>query len=247
MSANLKYLSDRALSQLRASIKENAQRYRGEGFSARADDPAWDIRLGVEYDDQLLATLDLNAPRAIAAIDLENSKIVGRALQKLTPSMANEERVWVRLAHVEAFPYCQARWIGAATDEKLVEVVSDHFFAPTQTGIRDDHALSRLWWNYQIATTCMPEDPDEALRLILKTADIRSNFVERIWLTSRRSIASSVLRAMAANIWISDAEINFRHFMKVLNKLGGGIVFEALDGAETEKFVDECVEYARRA
>ena len=45
---------------------------------------------------------------------------------------------------------------------------------------------------------------------------------------------------------MTGAEANFRIFMKSLNKLGGGIVFEALDKAETDAFVRDCVAYARR-
>ena len=50
-----------------------------------------------------LAQLDSSMPRVIAPTDLANSKIVGKALARLTPTLANEERIWVRLSHVEAF------------------------------------------------------------------------------------------------------------------------------------------------
>lgn len=247
MTAVLKYLSDAAITQLRGDIAKNAERYRKTGFSDRADEPGWDIPLGIEYDDQKLATLDLSQPAAIAAIDLKNTKIVGEALQNLDPSTANEERIWVRLAHVEAFAYSTARWIRSADDHKIPALAKDHFFASTQTGIRDDHSLSRLWWNYQIARTCQPDDIDGALDMLLKTADIRSNFVERIWMTSRRNIAGAVLRSMVSDPWVTGAEQNFRDFMKAVNRLGGGIVFEALDEKETDQFVAECVSRAKAA
>jgi Family of unknown function (DUF6339) len=246
MVARLKYLSDKALTELRGGIAKNVARYRTDGFQDLANDPGWDIALGIEYDDVLLATIDRNAPKAIAAIDLANSRIVGRALAALTPTLANEERIWVRLSHVEAFEYSRARWLDGEKEEDIPDLVKDHLFAPTQTGIRDDHALSRLWWNYEIARTCAPDNVDSALALILKTADIRSNFVERIWMTSRQSIASSVLGVMESDPWVTGAEANFRIFMKSLNRLGGGIVFEALDKAETDAFVQDCVVYARR-
>lgn len=241
MATQLKYLSDRALMELKAAIPSNVGRYRDGGFEDIADSPSWDISLGIEYDKDLLDKLDLTKPRNIAAVDLENSKIVGKALAGLTPALANEERIWARLAHVEALHYCRERWLADLDGAELEGSVRTHFFASTQTGVRDDHALSRLWWNYQVARTCQPNDVDGALLLILKSADIRSNFVERIWMTSRRAIASAVLRAMANDPWLTAAEANFRAFMKALNKLGGGIVFEALDDAETDQFVAACV------
>ncbi|APO66156.1 hypothetical protein IE4872_CH00491 [Rhizobium gallicum] len=240
----LKYLSDKALEKLRTDVGENIDRYLTSGFADLADNPAWDIPLGFDYDAKKLATLDLSQPRNIASIDLINSKIVGEALANLTPSAANEERVWVHLSHVETIDYCRARWLSGAAPERHEALIVDHFFAPTQTGVRDDHAISRLWWNYQIAKTCMPEDIDRALDLILTTADVRSNFVERIWMTSRRRIAGAVLRAMKSNTSVTGSEKNFREFMKALNRLGGGIVFEALSDAETDAFVAECIKYA---
>jgi len=241
MAAQLKYLSDKALAELRGGIDANHLRYRGEGFADLAQSPAWDIGLGIEYDDALLATLDKSRPQVIAGIDLENSKIVGQALSRLTPTLANEERIWARLAHVDAFDYSKARWLDSEGDEKLSASVEKHMFASTQTGIRDDHSLSRLWWNYHIAKTCQPNDIEGALALILKTTDIRLNFVERIWMTSRRAIASAALKAMAEDAWVTATASNFRDFMKALNRFGGGIVFEALDAAETEAFVARCL------
>lgn len=245
MPGQLKYLSDKALSQLKGSLPANIARYRTDGFADFAEDPGWNIKLGIEYDDTLLGTLDRSVDKGVAATDLANSRVVGQALAKLSPTLANEERVWVRLSHIEAFPYSRDRWIGAAGDAAIPKLVEDHFFAPTQTAVRDDHAISRLWWNYHIARTCNPDDPDDALGLILKTADIRSNFVERIWMSSRRSIASAVLDRMKADPWITAAEMNFRKFMKSLNRLGGGIVFEALDADDINLFLDDCVANAR--
>lgn len=238
------YLSDKALEQIRSDVVKNIDRYRASGFSDLADDPTWDIRLGFDFDAEKLATLDLSQPRNIASIDLINSKIVGEALANLTPAVANEERVWVRLSHVETIEYCRARWLATAAPERHQALIADHFFAPTQTGIRDDHAISRLWWNYEIAKTCMPEDINGALDLILISADVRSNFVERIWLTSRRRIAGAVLRAMKSDASVTGSEKNFREFMKTLNRLGGGIVFEALSDAEADDFVAECIKFA---
>ena len=245
MTQELKYLSDNVLAKLRKDIGKNVDRYRKSGFQDLAGEPGWDIPLGLQFDAARLATLDLTQARNISTIDLANSKIMGEALPNLTAASANEERIWARLAHVEAIDYCRARWLTGASDEQVETLVEDHFFASTQTGIRDDHALSRLWWNYQIAKTCDPDDVDGALALILTSADIRSNFVERIWMTSRQSISGAVLRAMKSEPWVTSAEKNFREFMKALNRLGGGIVFEALTPAETDVFALECVAYAK--
>ena len=242
MKEQLKYVSEATLADLRESIKSNLSRYRGKGFKDFAGESSWDIGgLNVQYDCHLLSQLDLTQQQNVADIDLKNSRIVGEALTDLTPSLANEEKIWVRLSHVEAFEYSRSRWLSGVKDsDTLISSVARHLFAPSQTAIRDDHAISRLWWNYQIARTIMPDDMDRALKLILKTADIRLNFVERIWMSSRRRIAGAILRAMDSRPEITATEDHFRAFMKVINHHGGGIVFEALDDTETDLFVEEC-------
>lgn len=246
MTGQIKYLADKALAELRGTIGANLARYKNGDFLDLADVPSWDVKLGVEYDEHLLATLNKSVPTQVSAIDRENSKIVGMALAGLTPAMANEERIWVRLCHLEALDYCRARWLNGKSDDDLVAEIGTHLFASSQTGIRDDNALSRLWWNYHIARTCMPNDVDTALNLILKRADIRSNFVERIWMTSRQRIASSVLKAMRDDAWITDADTNFREFMKAVNRFGGGMVFEALEEQEVDGFIADCINQAKK-
>lgn len=245
MAASLKYISDVALKDLKRDIEANIDRYLHGNFEDLAETHLWDIKLDLDFDKELLATLDPSKPRNIAPIDLKNSRIVGTSLSSLSGSLANEERIWVRLAHVDALDYCRARWLTDVAPEKVPKEVEKHFFAANQTGTRDDQAISRLWWNYRIAALCMPEQPDTALSLILKSADIRSNFVERIWLTSRKPIASATLRAMERTSWLTETEANFRGFMKSLNKMGGGIVFESLSPGEIDDFVSECVGYTR--
>lgn len=241
MNSEIKYMSEAALADLRANIRSNLANYRGEGFAHLKEEPSWDIGLKIDYDQELLATLDLTRQQVIVDIDRKNSMIVGEALATLTPSLANEELIWARISHIDAFTYSKARWLSDKDDDDaLIVSVQDHFFAPTQTAIRDDHAISRLWWNYHIARACMPDDIERALGLMLKTADIRSNFVERIWMSSRRQIAGAILRAIDTNPEITATENRFRSLMKVVNRYGGGIVFEALSESDADDFVAEC-------
>lgn len=244
MTEQLKHISDQTLADLLENIEGNLERYRGDGFGDLADNPSWDIALQIEYDGKLLGTLNKTQQRNIIEIDLENSKIVGEALVNLTPALANEELIWTRLSHVEGFEYSQARWLGQSDNDDLISAVKTHMFAPTQTAVRDDHSLSRLWWNYHIAKSCFPDEIEKALGLILKSADIRSNFVERVWMSSRRNIAAAILREMDRTPAATATEEGFRKLMKAINRNGGGIVFEALNAAEADTFVSECQKYA---
>ena len=75
---------------------------------------------------------------------------------------------------------------------------------------------------------------------MLKKADIRSNFVERSWTVSRPKVATSILRLMEREPWVTDKEINYRKFMVALNHRGGGVVFELMPDAELDRFMEEC-------
>ena len=240
----LKYLSENKLSELKKSIVANRDRYEAGSFLDLAHDNGWAIETStVQVDHDLLETLD-GTTRAAAA-DIDNSLILFRALQGMTPALAREERVWVRLTHIECLGYSRERWLSEKKSEQLDAQVRIHMFAPGLTAIRDDNALSRLWWNMHIASIADPDDPEGALRLILKTADIRSNFVERTNTAARKPLARAVVRAMRRKPWITSSERAFREFMIALNRDGGGILLEALSDAEADTLMDTCASRAQ--
>ena len=242
--APLKYLSEKKLSELRESIAANRDRYEAGDFLDLEHDNGWAIETGtVQVDHDLLATLDGTA--RTAAADIDNSLILFQALQGMTPALAREERVWARLTHIECLGYSRDRWLSGNSGEQLDSQVRIHMFAPGLTAIRDDNALSRLWWNMHIASIADPDNPEGALRLILKTADIRNNFVERTNTAARRPLARAVVRAMRREPWITSNARAFREFMIALNRDGGGILFEALTDDEADALMDACTSRAK--
>lgn len=240
----LKYLSEKKLSELKDSIVANRDRYEAGDFLDLEHDNGWAVETGtVQVDHELLAKLDGTA--RTAAADIDNSLILFQALQGMTPALAREERVWARLTHIECLGYSRDRWLSGNKSERLDAQVHIHMFARGLTAIRDDNALSRLWWNMHIASIADPDDPEGALRLILKTADIRSNFVERTNTAARKPLARAVVRAMRREPWITSSERAFREFMIALNRDGGGILFEALSDDEADALMDTCASRAQ--
>ena len=130
--------------------------------------------------------------------------------------------------------------------ERLKSAISKHLFARTLTGIRDDNAVSRLWWNAYVAHIARPEDPESALAQIARTADIRQAIVERPNTASRPELIRGIIRISESENWLTDKESNYREFMKVLNRDGGGILFEAMDQNETAAFLERCIERAKK-
>lgn len=231
----LKYLSEKVAAGLRDNIRTNLEHYRSGDFSDLVDEGGWSIELSLEAD--LGPLKELEGDKGIQA-EVKNSLLVWKALSHMTPSLACENRVWTRLTHVECLVYSRARWLSKTSDGE--DAVRTHFFADTQTKCRDDNAIGRLWWNAYIANSAIPGNLEGALRAMLKSADIRSNVVERAWATSRPKVAAGVLRAIIQIPAVTASEDAFRKFMKTVNKRGGGVLFELMDDDEVDSFMGAC-------
>lgn len=245
MKTALKYLSQRAADQLYGSVEQNLGRYKSGEFEDLAEGMGHSIELSLYLDLGPLKNLVTDkSPDA----EISNSLIVWNVFHELHPSLACENRLWSRLCHVECLEYSRARWLSPETmkDDELANSIKTHFFANTQTRCRDDNAISRLWWNAYIAKLAAPDNQEMVIRLILKTADIRSNFVERSRTVSRPAIAAGIVRIMQANNWLTEKEQNFREFMKILNRQGGGKLFELWSLASIDRFLGQCLSLAQK-
>lgn len=232
----LPYLSEPVEERLQQDIHSNLSRYRGSGFGDLASRPDWNIECEFEYD-----------PLPLSKLDAENSEynnclLVWQAMSMLPTSLACEGRIWTRLSHVECFEYAKARWLpNVGSDDQIAGAAELHFFARTMTARRDDNAIARLWWSAKIASRIAGKvDIADTLKLITKTADIRSNIVERTMMMSRPVLARAVMEAMQTVPAVHGSESAFRDFMKLLNRSGGGIVFERLAPKDVLSFVNDC-------
>lgn len=265
----LKYFAESILADLKASVPANLDRYRSSGFEDQADLNGWSMALSaVEVDPAKLAELD---PSGGSAFEVSNSLIVFGAFSGMTPALATEERVWARLTHFECLEYARKRWplreepkesgglfsglTGAkqkAAEERMkahhqnVSQVETHYFARGRTGYRDDNAVSRLWWNAFIAWRVDPQDQEGVLKELLRTADIRSNLVERPMLSNRASLLRGIVRTMRSHPDVYGTEATFREFMKALNLRGSGVLFESLDAGDTDRILLKCRDDALR-
>lgn len=241
--ATILYVGQAVADELWDGVRGNLQRYLQDGFEDLVAAGNWSIPLRREFDP---APLEGLTPDVGVDAELGNSQLVWKALgSALTPSLARENRIWIRLSHVECLAFSRKRWLSKGSEETLEKNVKAHFFANTLTSARDDHTIARLWWNGWIARQVNPMDPECALRLILSSADIRSNLIERPWIFARPALASAMLQLMHSEKWLLEGELNFREFTKAINLLGGGIVFEVMAASEVENFLHRCLVRAK--
>lgn len=233
----LNYLSKNSLDYLYKNIATNLERYQTGDFQDYVERGGWSISLTLEIDPEQLSELDTTPGMAA---EIENSIRVWHALKGMTPALACEDRIWTRLSHVEGLIYSRARWIKDTLVETMVRDIRTHFFAPTLSGARDDHSLARLWWNAKIAKDLRPDNQRGALELLLKTADIRSNLIERSQTLSRNKVGVSILNLMEQEPWLTKHMQNFRDFMKVVNRRGSGVVFELWSDSKVDEYLVAC-------
>lgn len=241
----LLYVGQRVADDLRGGVDANLARYVSGDFLDLESAGDWRIPLSLDVDLSQLAELKVDGT---PSSEIENSLIVGHALGALSPSVARENRVWVRMSHVECLTYSRARWIRSdASDETKSKSIKAHFFAPTIAACRDDHSVSRLWWNYHIARQIDASNVGVVLKLLLHRADIRLNFLERSGMASRPSFARGVVRLLDREIELLQGEDLFRRFMKRMNLDGAGIAFEILPDSRVDRIMQDCLEKVRHA
>ena len=244
MTESLKYLSENVLMQLSENVENNVQRYTEEGFADYRYETGWGLALkSVDVDEESFSGLvGDNAPES----EIKNSLIVFNALKGMTPSLACEERIWTRLAHIECIEYSRDRWLKGKKEEELVPQIKLHFFAKNKRGRTHNNAISRLWWNAYIAKLANPENIEDSLNIILQKADIRQSIIERVPIISRPKIAGATIRAFTKYPWLIQNEQNWRDFITAVNKYGGGILFEAMNDDEIDAYMHKCLKISQQ-
>lgn len=235
----LLYVGQNVADQLAENIRANLEAYKAGDFREMAGRGDWSIKLTIDADTGALERLQMSGT---PAAEVGNSLAVGAALANLTPSLARENRIWIRLSHIEGLKYARARWLDNFDGAALEDRILIHFFAPTLSRCRDDHAIARLWWNHKIASMLMPEDPKLALTLILSRQDIRSNFVERARIGARIPVGRGIIRALAGFKELRTSQQLFREFMKTVNLRGAGKAFEVYSERKIDTFMKDCLD-----
>lgn len=236
------FLNQRVADELYQTVGNNLDRYRQGDFRDLALNETWNMTLRVRADyDRLSELRNTSEPSA----EIHNSIVVGETFGSLTPTLAREDRLWTRLSHVECLEYSRSRWPLAGNNNHLENYIKKHFFARTLSGCRDDHAISRLWWNYHISKLAIPDDPRRALGSLLALADIRQAVVERARMGARQVLLREIV------VMLDDPKTGFknnievfREFMKIINLRGAGKIFEVMPEKKVKSFMSQCLDIA---
>ena len=237
----LKFVQDSVVDDLHSKIGENLSRYQSGDFLDLAQKTGWSIESKyVTYDPDFAKKLE---PTNSPVDEIKNSLLVFESLVGMTPSLAREERIWVRLCHLDCLEYARARWVKSSRPENDV---NKHFFAGRLDQTRDDNALGRLWWNAYLANIIDPNDPKRVLGQVLKRANIRLQFVDRANASFRLPLARAIVRLLEDEDWLNSHDRAFEHFMLVLDRNAGGRIFETLEDKQIDQFLQESLPLAKK-
>jgi len=227
----LKYVSDRVVDGLLGKVDQNLSLYTEGDFGALSSEPGWALELkNVHYDPSFVTKL---VPENSSETEIQNSLVVYSSFQGMTPAIARQERVWVRLCHMDGLEYSRQRWIR----NDLKTDITRHFFARTLDQCRDDNAIGRLWWNGHLANRIDPKDPKRVLKQFLARANIRLHFLDRSNASFRLPIAKGIVRLLENEPWLHEHDRAFEVFMLVMDKHAGGLLFETLNQSELDQIL----------
>ena len=231
-----------AISQLYKDIAINLPRYRDGDFEFLSEDPTRFIESKCQIDEERL--LDVHcAPDDINEVAC--CLAVADGLNGVTPYLARDERVWVRLTHIELLHYSRMRWPIPSKNEEAIIHIQKHFFAKSARGIERDNAVSRLWWMATVASKVEGLKTSEALTALLFQSDVRANIIERPSTSQNTALLSALVIQLHKSLK-SDQQLfereRFRSLMKQLNLNGGVKLLDILGVDELQDMVREAAE-----
>ncbi|MGA3285433.1 MAG: DUF6339 family protein [Verrucomicrobiota bacterium] len=175
---NLKFISIRALAELRSQIDVNRPAYLAgqAGTVLKSLNPATAV---LESRISADPPPNLEMPSDSGLHDAENVRRVFQWLHHLTPVQASDPRLWVYLTHGPYADYTVARWPIDA-DTNVADRIRDRYFLEGE-GLASlvRNSVARLWWFGYLTRDSKQADPFELADVLLSLQDIQVAFLER--------------------------------------------------------------------
>jgi hypothetical protein len=172
--------------------------------------------------------------------DFENSKLIYTAFSHLTPTEANDERLWAVLTHHYFHKYCVNRWM--SQESKKDSVIDRFFYEGNSLVARSRNAISRLWWTAHLTVNnnAETEETKWALtKIIFSTQDIQVSLLERK-LGLYENIRTPFLEFYQENKEIINSK-KIQQIIRELNNYGGVISLTELSSQEVKNLIQSFI------
>lgn len=169
--------------------------------------------------------------------DFECAVALYEAYKSITPIMAQDERLWTYLSHVELFTYLKKRWQIPDDSAKQDNFIRDHWFKGTRGLIRS--SLIGLWWAVYCTVDDSSENKYELTKVLFSNYSFRTTFFGSTELFWYREGTKGILRFLVDNpdIVNQNFENRCQFLTKYFNQLGG---IKQLASCDEHFFYQEC-------
>ena len=174
--------------------------------------------------------------------DLDNSIRIHKAFRNLTPRRATDKYMWTYLCHAipEYRKYIVDRWMRDAREN----TIKNRFFVIENENLRNDNALSRLWWYGRLTYDPQnQDDPYELTKILLTNQTVCTDVMDTLNRMNLNRMKGVLLAIRDFNALISregGIVYYFRECKKYLNRYAAMTVMESL---EPEEIRDLAYEY----
>ena len=105
--------------------------------------------------------------------DFASAVEIYKAFENVTPLLASLPDLWVYLAHVDLFPYVQARHSDVLKDDVTEKYIVNHWFENEVSLFR--MAIPSGWWSVYLSVDRDRENPYELTEILFKNQELRTN------------------------------------------------------------------------
>ena len=172
--------------------------------------------------------------------DFENAKIIYTAFSNLTPTEANDERLWVTLTHHYFHKYCVTRWMNQ--ESKKDSVIDRFFYEGNSLVARSRNAISRLWWTAYLTINNDTDNEDlkwALTKTIFSTQDIQVSLLERK-LGLYENIRTPFLEFYQENKEVVNSKM-IQKIIRELNNYGGVISLTELSNEDVKTLIQSFI------
>ena len=172
--------------------------------------------------------------------DFENAKIIYTAFSNLTPTEANDERLWVTLTHHYFHKYCVTRWMNQ--ESKKDSVIDRFFYEGNSLVARSRNAISRLWWTAYLTINNDTDNEDlkwALTKTIFSTQDIQVSLLERK-LGLYENIRTPFLEFYQENKEVVNSKM-IQKIIRELNNYGGVISLTELSKEDVKTLIQSFI------
>ena len=230
----LQFFNANFVAKLREGAAANQPKYAGDQswLDVLSDGKAYvhESAQVVDPPPKLLITEGDNAPN-----DAENAKRVYTWLNKLTPALAMEERLWAYLTHVVFADYMKSRWPA----ENAGVIQRRYLFEGKSFAALSRNGIARLWWAGSLTRDAQRENPFELTEILFLRQDIQVSLLERS-LGKCGRVRTAVLDFLRENgSWLASEAFGRRIqlLLKEINLLGGVVLLDSLPVSDLRAFM----------